>query len=166
MRLLARRCLCRARAVEALFEDWKTNPSHASLANDLDQLSCESGAAVEIVSQAWQTLRELLLKDPNCDEIEPAGQTLKLVFTKLLSVLDAIRNAMDEAMSRRQQVIGSEKLQSVMESLRAIRTKVEAAFPQFDTSSDEEDIAAFKRGEFLTIEEMIREVQSSGVGAD
>ena len=132
----------------------------------MEQLLAECIDIVEVARQAWNHLREMLLHDPNGDEVESTGQTLVSAISRLIPATEVLQNAVGEAVLRGHAIQGSAKLQTALLAIREVSAHLDGAFPVFDTSSDEDDIAAFKRGEYLTTEELFRELQGSGPAAD
>jgi hypothetical protein len=170
MRLFAKRCLSRVRGLQAILEDWQADRRLATLGVDLEQLVLECIDDVEVAKQAWMQLREMLLHDPNGNDVESTGQALIAATSRLISTSETLQLAACDA------ILGSQAngrlveslvvLQTALSGIREVHSRLISAFPVFDTSSDEDDIAAFKRGEYITTEELFRELQGSGPAAD
>ncbi len=166
MRLFARRCLSRVRGVQALVEEWDLHAHHTTLVADLEQLVCECLDVVEVTTLAWQPLSAMLRMDPNTEEVEFAGQAWKRALGMLEAAINELRIAISYADKQGHTIESSKHLEPALKQVRDLHKRCEGIFPTFDPVAAEESRAAFLRGECITTEELLRELQGSGVGAD
>ena len=157
--ILVRRYLRRSRSVEELVEDWKIEHDQAMFALDVEEFVKECIDLGNLSKHAWKSFRELLLKDPNAPAVEESGMVMKEALTKTLAIFHTVNGLIDEASQKGHVIQDDANFELVLHETTKISDKVHAVFMEPDPKVIEESIAAFKRGEYYTSEELLRAAQ-------
>ena len=88
---------------------------------------------------------------------------MKQAMSKTLGMFRALESLITEAEHQGNTATIAGVFRTVLGEILEINMKVEKLFPPLNMELVEESIAAFKRGEYQTIEELIRETQGIGV---
>lgn len=126
---------------------------------DVEEFVSECIDLGNLSKHAWRSFRELLLKDPNAPVIDESGTIMKEALAKTLAIFQAVKRLVDEASQKGHAVKDAANLELVLHETRKINETVQGIFAPPDPKMIEESIAAFKRGEYYTIEELIRAAQ-------
>ena len=164
MSIFVRRYLNRSRSVEHLVEDWKLKHSHAIDVPDVEELVSECVDLGVLAKHAWQFLRQLLSSDPNGECIEEFGKVMKKAISKTLEVFATVQELVADVKTKGF-TIDSAAIETTFQDVRQISAKLETIFPTYDKSLFEESRAAFERGDYIPIEDLIREAQGGGAPA-
>jgi uncharacterized protein Yka (UPF0111/DUF47 family) len=159
------RYLRRSRSAEGLVEDWKLKHRNVEFATDIEEMVCECVELSDLCKHAWKTLRERAFHRTTPENIEEAGAVMKQAVSKTLGTFHALEGLVADAENRGCTVKNAGALHKVVQEIDEINGKVDKLFPPLNKELIEESIAAFNRGEYQTIEELIRETQGLGVGA-
>lgn len=159
MNILLRRYLGRTEFVEGLVEEWKRDHDDAMFAVAVDELVAECIDLGNLSKHAWGAFRQLLIHDPNAPIIDESGLVLMDALTKTLAVFQDVSVLRAEAIRRGHSIKDDSSFVTVLGEIKKINATVQEVFAPPDPKMIEESIAAFKRGECHTIEELIRAAQ-------
>jgi hypothetical protein len=160
MSVFANRYLTRSRAVEHFVEDWTTRQNGAAIAIDVEELVRECVDLGDLCRHAWQSLWQILRRDPNSDAVNEAQAPMKEALARTLKVIQAVKGRVAEFTERGFKISNAEALSSTFQSVQEISAKIDVVYPEVDSKLVDDAIAAFKRGECIPIEDLIREAQS------
>lgn len=166
MSIFVDRYLGRTRAMEHLVEDWKNKHDQAMFAMDVEEMVRECVDLAALCEHSWNSLWQLLRRDPNSDAVDDAAKVMTTALAKTLQVFRSVQDLVADAKTKGFEIKGSENLETAAIRVREINAKVETIDPPLNEEMAEEAIAAFKRGECLPIEELIREAQSGHLSVD
>ncbi|MBI2807102.1 MAG: hypothetical protein HYX68_19145 [Planctomycetes bacterium] len=159
MNICVWRYLHRSRVIEQLIDDWKNQripgPVNALLMATIQEC-IDVGA---LCDQTWQTVYELLHTDPNGEEIYELGNMVKPELAKTLAAFEWISERITEANGVGTPITGASEFAAAASQVRELITRIEMVFPELNEAMAAESLAAFERGDYQTIEELIREVQ-------
>jgi hypothetical protein len=100
----------------------------------------------------------LLTAEPNGDEIDNVGNSMRLEIPKTLAAFAWIQKMMDGETRNGVTIKGAAGFEAAASQVRIVSAKIEMLYPRFDQETAEESIAQFKRGEFITVEALIEEL--------
>jgi len=155
----ARRYLSRSCYVEDLVDEWKLSLDQAMFALDVEELVKECIDLGNLSKHAWNGFRELLLKDPNAQVIEDSGLVMKEAVTKTLEIFRTVQSLVREMSHKGHVIQDNAGFEAIFHETKKISNKVNSVFLEVDPRDIEESIAAFKRGEYRTSEELLRAAQ-------
>lgn len=163
MRICVKRYLHRSRVVEHLIEDWKAGQIQPAGASCLAAIVAECIDVVAFCLQSWEYIQELLRTDPNGDAIDAVGKIMKSELPRTLAALDSVQELIGKMTSS--PIKDATAFEAAANQIRAVHAKVEMVFPELNKEMAEESLAEFTRGEYQTVEELIREIQGHSVPA-
>ncbi|MBM3994314.1 MAG: hypothetical protein FJ303_09215 [Planctomycetes bacterium] len=167
MNVFIDRYLGRARAAEHLVEDWKNKHDQAMVAMDVEELVRECVDLAALCRHTSSAFWQLFRRDPNSDTVDQAGNAMRAALEKTLEVFHSVEELVARASSQGCVIAGSEELERNENEIHKISAKVNSIFPPaFDEEQAKEAIAAFHRGEYVTIEELLSEAQSGNLRDD
>ncbi len=166
MSLISRRCLSRVRGIQAMVEEWRCSAHPKSFVPDLELLVSECLETADICVEAWKPLSEMLRVDPNTEEVEFAGQMLKRALKMLEGTINELNIAITIAKKQEQSIERADELDRALKDICELSHRLDQIFLTYDPVEAEEARAAFLRGEYITTEELLRELQGSSVSAD
>ena len=166
MSIFVRRFLHRSRSVDELIEEWKLEHDQAMFAFDLEELVSECIDLGNLSKHAWKSFRDLLLKNPNAPVIEESGRVMQTALTRTLEMFHTVKALVTEASQKGHSIQDAADFELVVNETRKISDKVQVVFMEPDPAAIEESIAAFKRGEYYTSEELLRAAQDGRFPAD
>jgi hypothetical protein len=165
MSIFIERYLGRTHAVEGLVKNWKTNHDQNMFVMDVDEMVQECLDLSALCQHAWKTLWQLLRREPNGDTVDEAEDPMKKALAKTLHIFEAVQDLIAQAKDNGFAIQNAEAIAIAAQGVREISAKVDNVYPQMNEVLAEEAIAAFKRGECIPIEELIREAQSANFRA-
>ncbi len=159
MRSSVLRYLRRSSFVETLMEEWQLQHDEAMFVFDVEEFVSECIDLGNLSKHAWRSFHELLLTDPNAPVIDESGAVMKEALAKTLETFQAVNRLVDEASQKGHAVKDAAEFELVLHETIKISETVADIFAPPDPNMIEESIAAFKRGEYYSIEELIRAAQ-------
>jgi hypothetical protein len=166
MSIFVERYLGRTQAVEGMVENWKIKHDQAMFVMDLDEMVRECLDLNALCQHVWKTLWQLLRRDPNGEAVDEAEEPIKTALAKTQHIFQSVQDLVAQAREKGYTIQNAEALPIATEEVRAISAKIGVVYPQINEELAEEAIAAFKRGECIPIEELIREAQSGNFPAN
>lgn len=166
MVIFVRRYMRRSQMVGELVEEWRINHDQAMFALDVQEWVSECIDLANLSRHVWALFRELLLKDPNAPVIDESGRVMQTALVKTLATLEAVNGLVQEASQRGFAIHGVADLELARHETKKMMDTLEVVFMEPDPKVVEESIAAFKRGEYYTSEELLRAAQDGRFPAD
>lgn len=166
MSIFVERYLGRTQAVEGMVENWKLKHDHAMLAMDLDEMVRECLDLSALCQHVWQTLWELLRRDPNGEAINEAEDPIKTALAKTSQIFQSVQDLVAQARGQGFAIGNAEALRVAAQEVEAVSAKIDVVYPKVNEDLVNEAIAAFRRGECIPIEELIRHAQSGAFPAN
>jgi hypothetical protein len=160
MSVFVDRYLGRTRAAEHLVEDWSSKQDRASVTMDVEEMIRECDDLSGLCRHAWQTLWQLLRRDPNGAAVAEAEVSMKKALSKTLQIFKSVEILVANATQKGCVISNSGTLTTALQAVQEISAKVEVVYPKIDEVKAAEAAAAFHRGECVPIEDLIREAQS------
>jgi hypothetical protein len=160
MSIFVERYLGRTQAVEDMVENWKVKHDEAMFVMDLDEMVRECLDLSALCQHVWKTLWQLLRRDPNGEAIDEAEESIKTALAKTQHIFQLVQDLVAQAHGKGYTIQNSEALPTAAEEVRAICAKIDVVYLPFNQEVADEAIAAFKRGECVPIEDLIREAQT------
>jgi hypothetical protein len=151
--------LSRTRAAEHLVEDWKNKHDQAMFAMDVEEMVRECVNLDALCRHAWKTLWQLIRRDPNGAAVDEAKEPIQEALAKTQQVLHSVEGLVAEAKGKGLTISSAEELLGVARTVREISAKVKIVYPNPNWEQIRISQAEFERGEYQTIEELLREVQ-------
>jgi hypothetical protein len=151
--------LSRTRAAEHLVEDWKKAHDEAMFAMDVEGMVRECVDLGALCQHAWKSLWELIRRDPNGIAVDEVEKSIKEALSKTLGLLRSVEGLVAEAKGKGFAIPNADALASTGQAVREISAKVDVVYPQVNEEQIRISREQFERGEYQTIEELIREVQ-------
>ena len=165
MSIFVERYLGRTEAAEGMVENWKIKHDPTMLVMDVDEMVRECLDLSALCQHAWKILWQLLCREPNSDAAYEAEDPMKKALAKTLHLFQSVQELVSQANCQGFAVQNAEAIATAVQAVHQISAKVDSVYPQMNEALAEEAIAAFNRGEYVSIEELIREAQSGTFGA-
>lgn len=159
MSILSRRFLGRARLFQEMVEDWRTAPNHALFEREVGELIVESKDIAAVAQTARDTIKKRL-KERNPEHIDLEGDAMKQALSRIQAAFVHLQEILQIGDRRKLNVPDRESLPDTIAAIGKIGDDIERWFPLPNYQKMDEAIAAVKRGEFITIEELILEAQN------
>jgi hypothetical protein len=145
-------------AIEAGLEAWRADSKAAG-----SELAALLAAAVQLTDQVgqWQedNWKQLLSGDRSFD-FQAHGSRLAEVYSLCLGVCDRLEDRLEVARSVGLVVAGVEAFRTARKAFAALDADFRARWPLFTAEELEEGAAQIERGESVTLEEAIRELDA------
>jgi hypothetical protein len=163
MKLMVQRFLGRSRLAETLIENWRIAHQEETFATDVAALLGECLELRSLTRQTWSALLELLFSNEhnNGIEVEEFGKTLKIALVKTLEVFTTVQTLLEEAQQKGYTIGEAGQFAAIHQEVIQIKAEVGKAFPEYDRNMAEQARAAFHRGEYRTVEDLLREAQNN-----
>lgn len=108
------------------------------------------------MQHVWTSLLDQLFTE-QIDDIDATGDTMKHALTRAGRIFETVRGFVTDAERKGHQVQAvSEFEHAVRETLR-VMADLEQKWPSVDPRLVEESLAAYKRGDYRTIEDLLHE---------
>ncbi|HZZ77510.1 MAG TPA: hypothetical protein VFE62_03265 [Gemmataceae bacterium] len=160
------RFLYRARTVDALVHDWTNSHDKATFEVDVEALASECIDLAKLCVAGWERVRELLRDDPNGREVEHAGNTMKSTVARTLQIVTSVQNLIATAVRQGITIKAASDLETSARQIREVGAGIDMMFPALDKKLADESLAAYNRGEYQTIEDLIDEAHCHRVRTD
>ncbi|HYV38142.1 MAG TPA: hypothetical protein VE988_20825 [Gemmataceae bacterium] len=166
MSLLVRRCLNHAHLLEQLVETWQFDHQADMCAHDLGELVSECLDQAQLCRRAWKSLLKKTFdeREPD-DKIFAAEEAVKVSVQRAASAFKLIQKLVEFAEQDGKVVERAAEFKQAAHDLEALAKEVDQRLT-FDPKMFEESLAAFKRGEYVLIEDLIHELQGGSAKAD
>jgi hypothetical protein len=171
MAVAIRRCLRRSAAVEALVEDWHIADGEGiaerevTLASDLEELCHECLDLCALLRHTWAYATKAMF-DGRLFKLDAIGSALKRSLDKALGAIGLVLAACEDATSRGAEIDGMQALQAGVNDMESIRQKLLAKWPFTDKKLIAESRAAFARGDYDDIGELLHGLNDNGASAN
>ena len=166
MVIFVRRYMRRSQLALDLVEEWKVNHDHAMFALDIQEWVSECIDLGDLTKHVWSLFRELLMKDPNAAVIDESGRVIQAAVQRTLAIFEAVNELVQDASRKGFALQEVADFELARHETRAIMDKIKVVFMEPDPKMIEESLAAYKRGEYYTSEELLRAAQDGRFPAD
>jgi hypothetical protein len=156
--------LARSHAVEELFENWQLAHHAAMLAGDVEELLAEWLDLCKLLKCTWETLYDALFEAKIFDF--EMGEMLRLVFGKTTEIGKKLGEWLAGAEQDGYRIENAATFRTALTSLEQLIEEIESKWPTIDHEMAAESLAAYHRGEYQTIEELLDEAQGHHSGSD
>lgn len=142
-----------------LIEEWKSKHDEAMFALDVEEFVCECIELGNLSKHAWQSLREVLLKDPNSPAVDESGATMKDALAKTVESFQQLEKLIQQTKLLGYEINNAGAFEIMFHEIKQIRDKVNGIMAEPDPKMIAESMAAFQRGEYYSSEELLRAAQ-------
>jgi len=164
MHLLVRRCLRRSYLVEEFVETWQIEHSEAMLAFDLDEIVHECLDLGKLLQYVWPRLLKLLFNE-QIDDIETTGRVFQSAMERALRVFSRVQGLVAYVKEKGYPLGESEELDKIAMVSKQLVTDFQERWPLFSQKMLLSSLAAFKKGEYQTTEDILNGLQSRSAKA-
>ena len=164
MTILARRILGRSRLVGELVDDLSMAGQRNISKRDIVELVLECLELCKLLKGTWQSVLGELFNE-QVDDVEASGEMIRRATSRALTAFARVQENIVLASKRGESIENAEAFGDAMRELQKLKAEVEKRWPTFDRQQIEESLAAFRRGEYQTTEELLCESQNRGAQA-
>jgi hypothetical protein len=154
MSVLYKRCIHRARLADQLLEDWEIDSRDAEFAKDVDEFVNEMLELEKLLRHAWSILVGRLFSE-QIDNIEKEKGVFSMALDLTLAVFDKVASNVERAHMKGYAVEGSDDFAIALNNLRSLKTEVGETLPSANRKMMEAAMAAYKRGEYQSAEDLM-----------
>ncbi|MBI3824193.1 MAG: hypothetical protein HY289_16115, partial [Planctomycetes bacterium] len=130
MSIFAERYLGRTRAVEGLVENWNFKHDQAMATMDVEEVVQECLDLSALCTHAWQSLRQIVLRDPNGPAVDEAEEPIKAAVTKTSQIFQSVQELITQAQIKGYTIQNAKALRGAAQQVREIAAKIDVVYPQ------------------------------------
>jgi hypothetical protein len=158
MSILVQRYHRRIRLLQEMLEDWQIKHQQAMFARDLEELVQECLELRRLTDHVWGKLSDGLFSE-EIENIDPAGRLMQFAVDKAVEVFEQIATLIRKADEGGYNIDASDDFSAAQARIKEIKTELAVQWPWSNHDLIQESLAAYKRGEHRTAEEMLRELE-------
>jgi hypothetical protein len=161
MSILARRCLGRSRLVAELVENWQLEHKQAMVARDVEELVLECVDLGKLIQHCGKSLFARLGEE-DFVEIDEIGDTMRAAIAKSLLAFESVRDDVRMAEHKGFIIDNSVSLENVILELRQMEAEFKNNWPTVDRQQLADSLAAYNKGDYRMIEDLLNEAKNCG----
>ena len=156
--IVVRRYLGRSRLAAELVEDVLiVEHKNAMFVRDVEELVVECIELEKMSKSTWQYVLDCRFSDPQPDDIDEVGKSMKTATSKILDVFGRVAKLVEDAQRQNYTIKDAADFQIARREIEQIIADIEDKFPPLNEQMIQASLEAFKRGEYTTAEELARE---------
>jgi hypothetical protein len=155
MSLAMQRFVKRSDLVGELVEHWQAEHDEAMQASDVEELCGECVALAVLCRHAWEQVKTALFSGAIADT-EATGRMVQAALDKSLEVLNRVAKLAADATRRGYEIPSKPDLERAVDTIAEIRSKLLNKWPFIDYKKLTRARAEYERGDYVTIEGMLK----------
>jgi hypothetical protein len=156
--IVVRRYLGRSRLAEELVEDVLIAEHRSAMfAREVEELVNECIELEKMSKGTWEYVLDLLFSEEQPDDFDELGKSMKTATSKTVEVFGQVGKLIEEAKTQKRAIKNSADFWIARQEMERIQADIEEKFPPLNEQMIQASLEAFKQGEFVTLEDLLRE---------
>jgi hypothetical protein len=165
MNLSIARCRRRSHLVEELVEAWQLEHESAMLARDVDEVIAECAEMGSLLRHAWDVTANSLF-DGEIEDVDGVRTAVIGIIDRTTRAFRSVRKTADNLKALGYDIERDVELVGLMSTVDELRRAIDRDLPEANSHRIADSVAAFRRGDFQPIEDMLRDAQGHHSQAD
>jgi len=156
--IVLRRFLGRSRLAEELVEDVLiVEHRNAMFAREVEELVIECIELKKMSTSTWEYVLDLLFAEEQPDDIDELGKSMKTASSKILDVFERVETLLVAAQRQNFDIKDAADFRIARREIEQIMADIEEKFPPLNEQMIQASLESFRRGEYSTLEDLLRE---------
>lgn len=151
-------CRGKLRTIEDAVDAWKAEHVKAMRIQNIEELVHECLGASDYLKQ-WNNESWKQLMENNLRAVQEEGEMLRRAFRNASALFSPIMDAVKDAENQSYRIEKAPEFQKAIDEVESMSAKLEKHWPFIDLQMVEESRAAMERGDYVSVEDMLRELQ-------
>jgi len=160
MSIMSRRFLGRARLFQELVEDWRSAPNHPLFVREVSEL-VEEAKEISVLAQVARDTIKKRLRERNPENIESEGAVMKQALSRIQTTLASLSEVIKNGKLRGEIAVDADAVPASVAVIERLLGDMDRWFSYLTPEQVVEAIADVKRGDFISIEDLLNEAQNN-----